>query len=335
VVSLRETGERGLLSRLAEMVGEDGGSTSLIRGIGDDAAIWQQPASGLVATTDMLVEGVHFDLAFTSWRDLGWKALAVNLSDVAAMGATPLLALVSLGLRPDTALADVAAFYDGMRALASLHGCAIAGGDTVSVPHDLVINVVALGSVGGGETETLLRRDRGRPGDVIAVTGRLGASAAGLRLLRRGSRHAGHAALRAAHLRPEPRIAAGRALRRAGVRCAMDLSDGLLEDLNKLCAQSGCGADVHEATLPVHPDAKKALPELALDLALGGGEDYELLCAAPAAVMAEARAALDTIGVALTEIGRLVPGDRVRLLDSQGRERTPPPSGWDHFASGE
>jgi thiamine-monophosphate kinase len=334
VVSLRETGERGLLSRLAEMLGAAGGSTSLIRGIGDDAAIWQQPAAGLVATTDMLVEGVHFDLAFTTWRDLGWKALAVNLSDVAAMGAAPLLALVSLGLRPNTALADVAAFYDGMRALASQHGCAIAGGDTVSVPHDLVVNVVALGSVAPDETEALLRRDRGQPGDVVAVTGTLGASAAGLRLLRQGSRHADHAALRAAHLRPEPRIAAGQALRRAGVHCAMDLSDGLLEDLSKLCAASACGADVRETALPVHPDAKNALPAMALDLALGGGEDYELLCAAPAAVIARARTALDAIGVPLTEIGRLMPGDRVRLLDSHDRERTPPPSGWDHFRSG-
>lgn len=334
MATLGETGERGLLSSLTALLGGSRGSPALVRGIGDDAAIWQQPAAAMVATTDMLVEGVHFDLAFTSWHDLGWKALAVNLSDVAAMGAAPLLALVSLGLRQDNAAGDVIAFYDGMRLLASQSGCAIAGGDTVAVGSDIVINVVALGTAGADETETLLRRDLGRPGDLVAVTGALGASAAGLRLLRQGASNSPTDPLTTAHLRPVPRLGAGQALRRAGVRCAMDLSDGLLTDLDKLCAASACAAELDAPAVPIHSGALALLPDVALDLALGGGEDYELLCAAPPGVIALAQTLLADLGLPLTVVGRLVPGSGVRLLDARGRERTAPPPGWDHFASG-
>ncbi|HEU5315111.1 MAG TPA: AIR synthase related protein, partial [Chloroflexota bacterium] len=141
MATVRETGEFGLLARLAATVAGADSWPGRVRGIGDDAAIWRQPPAGMVATADMLVEGVHFDLALTGWRDLGWKALAVNLSDVAAMGAAPLLALISLGLPADTPLAHVDDLYDGLRDLAAQSACAIAGGDTVSVQRDVVISV--------------------------------------------------------------------------------------------------------------------------------------------------------------------------------------------------
>jgi thiamine-monophosphate kinase len=342
--TLREAGEFGLISLLAQTLGGAPGShpapgdqpapgRALLLGIGDDAAAWEQAPATVVATTDMLVEGIHFDFALTGWRDLGWKALAVNLSDVAAMGAQAEWALVSLGLRPATSTADVAALYQGLRDLAAQAGCTVAGGDTVSVRADTVLNVVVLGSVPAGEAPTLLRRDRGRPGDIVAVTGSLGGSAGGLRALRAGldSRAPGVAGLVETHRRPQPRLAAGWALRQAGVRCAMDISDGLLADLGRLCAASGCGADVQSSALPLHPALAHVFPDEAVALAAGGGEDYELLVAAPPDVLAAARAALAGSGLALTAVGRLTGEPGVRLRDDAGRELALPHRGWDHF----
>jgi len=335
VATLRETGEFGLITKLAQTIGS---TTRLLVGIGDDAAAWHQPAAGMVATTDMLVEGNHFDLALTGWHDLGWKALAVNLSDIAAMGASPLFAFVSIGLRPETRAEDVIDLYAGMRALSDESGCFVGGGDTVSVRSEIVLNVTVLGSVPVGESDTLLRRDRGRPGDVLAVTGTLGGSAAGLRVLQRGFSSSISVApplaaqLIEVHRRPQPRLAAGAALRRVGVKCAMDVSDGLLADLGKLCDASGCGATVHAASLPLHPALRDADPEQARAWAAAGGEDYELLFAAPAAVWRAAAAALAAVGVPVTEIGRLNAERGVRLLDERHQELRPAQTGWDHFA---
>lgn len=332
--TLREMGEFGLIERLSQIAGPGHG---LLVGIGDDAAAWIQDEACLVLTTDMLVEGVHFDLALTGWRDLGWKALAVNLSDVAAMGAAPRLAFVSLGVPADTGVEDVTLLYEGMAELVRRAGCTIAGGDTVSAPAGAVINVVVLGTIPRDEADTVLRRDRGRPGDVVAVTGHLGASAAGLVALRAAAAGtggmAGHDPLVDAHRRPEPRLEAGKALRRVGVRCAMDVSDGLLADLEKLCRASGCGAQVDAAAVPVHPEVRRRYAGEALSLAVGGGEDYELLFAGPEPIVLDACTALAGAGTPASPIGRLT-GDAgvVRLVDPQGRDVAVPRRGWDHFA---
>jgi thiamine-monophosphate kinase len=340
-------GEFGLIARLVPLLagaGPAGGPPPLL-GPGDDAAAWEQPAAVLVATTDTLVEGIHFDLSLprplpasgpsTPWEDLGWKALAVNLSDLAAMGAEPACALISLALRPETPVAGVEALYRGLASLARRAGCRVLGGDTVGARHEQVIGVTVIGTVPAGEGDTLLRRDRGRPGDRLAVTGVLGASAAGLYALQ----HPGSAppeaaaALALAHLHPEPQLEAGRRLRRAGVRCAMDVSDGLLADAGKLCAASGVGARIEATRLPIDPAVRAAFPERALEWAAGGGEDYQLLFAAAPEVMAEARRLLGGAGIPATEIGGL--SDRrgeVRLVDADGRDVSPPSSGWDHFA---
>jgi thiamine-monophosphate kinase len=362
VVTLRDAGEFGLIERLKRVLEP---SSVLALGIGDDAAIWYQDAATLVATTDMLVEAIHFDLAFISWHDLGWKALAVNLSDVAAMGASPVLALVSLGLRATAAVADVETLYKGMQSLALEAHCAIAGGDTVSVRDSTVLNVAVLGSIPAARSGSSLRRDRGRPGDAIAVTGTLGASAAGFHVLQLGLQRsptpsnpsspapadqadrADLAALAEAHVHPVPRLAAGQALRHAGVRCAMDVSDGLLADLAKLCVASGCGADVHADLLPIHPALLRSFPDRALAWAAGGGEDYELLCAAPPGIIARASRAVNHLdarsssphapttapaeALSLTEIGHLTAEPGVRLLDSNGEPVEVQIAGWDHF----
>jgi thiamine-monophosphate kinase len=334
--TIQTAGEFGLLSRLLPILtdGEAGPPAPLVD-LGDDAAAWVQPAAVLVASTDALVEGVHFDLDFTGWEDLGWKALAVNLSDLAAMGAAPAWALVTLVLRPTTPIDGVEALYRGLAALARETGCRIVGGDTVSTRHETVVGVTVLGSVPSGLGETLLRRDRGQTGDLLAVTGTLGASAAGLHTLRHpgATPPAVAATLAAAHRRPRPQLAAGTILRQAGVRCAMDVSDGLLADVAKLCAASGVGAIVRAADLPIDPGAREVDPTRALAWAAGGGEDYQLVFAAPAPIMARARLALAGAGLTATEIGELTgPPDAVRLLDPHGQVCSLPSLGWDHFA---
>ena len=347
---LHEAGEFGLIDRLRRVLdargaapGDVAGATPgarrrpagprLALGIGDDAAIWEQDAAALVATTDLLVEDVHFDLHLTTWHDLGWKALAVNLSDIAAMGAAPTLAFVSIGLRGQATVEDVEALYEGMQRLAVQSGCTVAGGDTVGSPAATVINVTLLGQVPRRERESLLRRDRGRPGDLVAVTGTLGASAAGLYALQHPAAADGAAprALVEAHLRPTPQLTAGTLLRQSGVRCAMDISDGLLADLAKLCAASGTGAVVRAPALPLSMDAMALYPEQALEWAAGGGEDYQLLFAAPSSVMRPALDAVRAAGVAATEIGSLVDGGGVHLVDASGADMQVRARGWDHF----
>jgi thiamine-monophosphate kinase len=328
--TLRSIGEFGLIARLAQQLAPAGGRRLLVD-IGDDAAAWMQGEACLVATTDMLAEGVHFDLSFSTWRDLGWKALAANLSDIAAMGAKPEWAFASIGLRPDTPAADVAELYAGMQDLALPMGCSIAGGDTIAVRTDQIINVLVVGSIPAAEADTLLRRDRGRVGDVVAVTGTLGGSAAGLHVLQGQQERTGVAALLDAHLRPQPRIEPGRLLRKVGVRCAMDVSDGLLADLEKLCERSGCGAEVHAELIPAHPEMVARFPDHALEWAAAGGEDYELLFTASEQVIAAAHASLDHLGVPVTSIGRLTEKAGVRLLDAKGSELPLSRRGWDHF----
>jgi thiamine-monophosphate kinase len=288
----------------------------------------------------MLVEGIHFDLALTTWHDLGWKSLAVNLSDVAAMGAAPSFALVSIGLPGEVAVDDVEALYKGMHTLAAASGCVVAGGDTVATGGDVVINVALLGHVPMDEEATLLRRSAGQPGDLVAVTGVLGASAAGLYALQHpeSAAPAVRDVLADAHRRPRPQLAAGQLLRKTGVRCAMDISDGLLADLGKLCAASGTGgvmgAAVRAQALPMHPAVVDAYPDRALAWAAGGGEDYQLLFCAPPPVMERALAGLAEAGTRATPIGELTAGSRVRLLGPGGEDQTPATRGWDHFTQG-
>jgi thiamine-monophosphate kinase len=280
---------------------------------------------------------VHFDLQLISWQALGWKSLAVNLSDLAAMGATPAWGFVTLALRGDTRVQDVLDLYGGMAALGERSGCTIAGGDTAGTPGSQTIGVTVLGTVAADDAMTLLRRDAGRPGDAVAVTGTLGGSAAGLYALQHPdvATPAQREVLGAVHLRPQPQLAAGATLRTVGVRCAMDLSDGLLADTGKLCAASGTGAVLHQDLLPVHPVARDAFPAQALSWAASGGEDYQLLFAAPKSVMQEALAALQAQCIQVTEIGELNDDrGRVRLLDGDGREVHYESGGWDHFGGG-
>jgi thiamine-monophosphate kinase len=337
--TVRDVGEFGLIALLRDALPPEviaGPELSL--GIGDDAAIWSPPPGrDLVVTTDSLVEAVHFRLDWTDWVSLGHKSLAVNLSDLAAMGADPRLALVTLGLRGGEALSDLVALYDGLGALAKRAGLLIAGGDIVRSPEALMIHVTAIGDLPHGSG---LIRSAAQPGDLIAVSGTLGASAAGLRLLAVGAKEADArpataAQLIAAHLRPEPRLELSRLLREKGVVTAMDLSDGLLGDLPKILAASGTRAELEIGRLPVAAAVRALFPGEWQDLAMRGGEDYELLFSAPPEVIADVQRRAQTIGASVTVIGQVMAPDpglplvTVRLPDGEliGAEA----GAFDHF----
>jgi thiamine-monophosphate kinase len=344
---VRDLGEFKLIARLQALVESRVGSeaNALEIGIGDDAAVWQpRDNARQVVTTDALLEGVHFRLGTTSWHDLGWKALAVNVSDLAAMGASPRYALITLGLPGDTALANVLVLYGGMLDLAERFHLRIVGGDVVSAPR-LLLSITAVGEAGA----ELLRRDAGHPGDLLAVTGHLGASAGGLRLLEtagssndedlraasRSGARAGRERLIEAHLRPQPRVAEGLALAKAGLRCGLDVSDGLLGDATRLCERSSVGVVIDTTLVPVDPDLYSEFGSEALEMAIAGGEDYELLCAGTPAAIARAEHALNTLGASLTVIGRLVErpneGPLVQLVDDTGQAIETGSASWDHF----
>jgi thiamine-monophosphate kinase len=350
-MKLRDIGEFDLIDRMAPILGSAGavvGSTTaalsrLTLGIGDDAAVWEEKAGAFsMATTDAMVEGIHFTHATTSWYDLGWKAMASNVSDIAGMGAVPTFALAVLGVHGDKEVEDVLDLCRGMADMGRLFGAAVVGGDTVSSPLTM-ISITLLGEAVGGRRRDgslpILSRFAAQPGDVIAVTGRLGSSGGGLELLMRNASEVPErlAPLLAAHRRPMPRVREGQLLVEAGVRCGMDLSDGLAGDLTRICRASKVTAVVDVDSLPLDPLLRETFGARAVDLALTGGEDYELLCTAPPEIVERARLLLDSAGGALTPVGRLIdPGTeppQLRLTDSTGRSYAPTRSGWEHFTA--
>ncbi|MFC1981720.1 thiamine-phosphate kinase, partial [Chloroflexota bacterium] len=279
-----ELGEFGLIDMLARMVYKSRKTQSaswqkLILGIGDDAAVWQGDASTQLATVDSLVQDVHFTLKTTSWSELGWKALAVNLSDIAAMGGIPAYALVSLALPGDAEVEDVAALYEGMIELAQRFGVAIVGGDTCRAPL-VSITITVLGSA---VNKRMLTRSAANPGDKIAVTGTLGGAAAGLEMLMNQLQFDPEATanLREAFLRPLPRVAEGQLLIERGVETAIDISDGLISDLGHICKASQVGARVEIDRLPVHPAVKDNFGDKSLEIALSGGGRTTNYCSPP------------------------------------------------------
>ena len=341
-MQVRDIGEFGLIEKLARAVANDSATHVAALGrrgfsvrlsIGDDAAAISAPAGLRTLTTDTMVEGVHFDLAHTPWHDLGWKALAVNLSDTAAMGAEPVCSLVTLGLRPDLPVSGLLEMYAGMMEAHGRYGGALLGGDVVKSPAFFVTVALEGAAQSLDGRERLLTRDSAKPGDVVAVTGHLGCSAAGLRVMTDGlasGMDAGTAChLREAHNRPAPRVAEGAALAAAGVRAAMDVSDGLVADLGKMCQASGVGAVLDAAHLAADDCLRRAFSGEWLKFALGGGEDYELLFTAPPDVL---EIAARNIEGPVHVIGEIVEGPpSVSVLDAAGRDVRLAAGGWDHF----
>jgi thiamine-monophosphate kinase len=311
-------GEFALIERFTRALPLRG--AGVVVGPGDDAAVLRlRRGEDLVATVDAVVEGVHFDGRFSA-ADVGWKALAVNLSDLAAMGARPLHALVALALPPGTPARRVLGLARGLGACARAHGTAVVGGN-VTRARELSVTVTVLGAVPAGRA---LLRSGARAGDLLAVTGTLGDAALGLA-------PGAPRALALRQRRPTPRLAAGRALARVA-HAGVDVSDGLAQDVGHLCRASGVGAIVEAARLPLSPAYRRAARRLADPLApaLGGGEDYELAVAIPPAALARARAAAARGGTRLTVVGRFVAGRGVRVLGRAG-ETVRTPAGHDHL----
>jgi thiamine-monophosphate kinase len=323
-----DLGEFGLIDLITEIVGKPSGD-GVILGIGDDASVWRSGAADQIGTTDVLVQDVHFTLKTTTWCDLGWKALAINISDIAAMGGEPGYVLVSLGLPPETEVDDVAEFYRGLMEAASVFGVDVCGGNVSRAPV-VFISLSVVGEAAGG----ILMRSEAQPGDRIAVTGYLGQAAAGLRMLLAGLEFDAEtaAALKKAHQRPYPRVAEGQVLVRNGVKAAIDISDGLMGDLAHICKASRVGARVWADTIPIHPPVKAAFKEESLALAISGGEDYELLFTASGEVMDRVRG---LIQIPVTVIGEVVSDHlgQVILLDERGEPLAWEQPGWDHFST--
>jgi len=331
-MKVSEVGEFGLIDLLSDMVSfarkpEQASLINLDTGIGDDAAVWRSESGLEMATTDLLIEGVHFTTALTSYEELGWRAMAANLSDIAAMGGLPRYALVSVALPGDTEVDDVKAFYRGMLELANRFGTAIVGGD-VSSASQMVINIAVFGVTSENK---IMKRSAAVPGDVIAVTGYLGGSAGGLEILSGKNKAKGSAAgLKEAFLKPFPRVAEGRIMAGKGVKAAIDISDGLVADLGHICRMSGTGAKIDTTAVPVHPELDDNFGERTLTMALTGGEDYELLFTAPAAIVETVK---NAVSCPVTVIGEVTDNKKgeIRLLDGIGHSIVLPVKGWDHF----
>lgn len=335
--AIGEVGENGLIARFRELASAAQGE-GVIVGSGDDAAV-VAAAEGraLLLTCDMMVEGVHFRRDWARPRQIGWKAMAQNLSDIAAMGGEPAFAVASIaapGSLPEEVAEGIA---QGLMAAASEYGAAVVGGDLVGSPGPVVVDVALTGWV---QREMMLLRSGARPGDAICVTGSLGASAAGLTALQRGlgaetSPRLDRALI--AHREPRPRLAESRAIAATHLGTAMmDLSDGLTEDLPRLCAESGVGARVYAGRIPVDPSCEEVAGRADLDaltLAASGGEDYELLfTCAPDAVGEVAAAVAAQSDAAVTAIGEISEGDEVVFVDPEGRKMAFP-RGFDHFTT--
>ena len=318
----------------------------VVLGMGDDAALLDPPnGQQVVLAVDTLVEGVHFPNGVPA-SAIGWKALAVNLSDLAAMGAEPAAALLALTLPGDDA-GFVDEFTAGFCALADTHRVALVGGDTTRGP--LAASVTVMGYVPKG---VALTRSSARPGDDVWVTGTLGDAAGALALMRRDDAHPPTAspsvdasrspssdaveALRERLDRPVPRLGAGRALRGVATAC-IDVSDGFLADLGHVLAMSGVGADIDVDALPASPALLQAFPDIDARraLQLSGGDDYELCFAAPAEQRHAVQAALDAAGTPVARVGRITEGASLRLFDADGQPvALPPRRGWVHFVEG-
>jgi len=333
-------GERAIIDHIRRRLPPP--PSSLIVPVGDDAAVVMPERGEMqVLTTDALVEGVHFDRRFSSLADVGYKAIAVNVSDVAAMGGTPSLVLLSLMLPDATSLEELDRLLDGVLEMSAKARVAVAGGNVTRSPASLIVDVTAIGHV---RPRRILTRSGGRPGDALYVTGTIGGAAAGLDWLRENTGTAHGVAADPAdpilgvavrrHRRPEPRLRMGATLGRARVASAcMDLSDGLADAVRQIGQASGTGAIVDAASLPIDPGARAWFTARGRDpvtAALSGGDDYELLFTLPLKTCRRIRSAEAAArGLALTKIGELtLDGGFAVLRDGRAE---PLPHGFTHF----
>lgn len=319
-------GEFDLIARLAPLL--DGRGDGVMIGHGDDAAVVMATEQGIVVTVDVLVEGLHFREDLSTFADIGWKAVAVSTSDLAAMGARPRAAVVALSWPERLDAADAVNLYGGMRAACDRWGLRLVGGDTVAAPQ-LTVAVTALGEL---DPSTAVPRSGARPGDRVVVIGALGAAAAALAQVGAGIEP--YPELLSAHRRPMALVAAGQTLRARGATALIDVSDGLGADLGHLCAASAVGAQVRWSDLPTAPAAVAAAVAAGVDpvdVVVGGGEDFALVATLPPELAAAAAAAAgEAEGVAAAVVGDIFEGAGVTLAHHDG-DRDITTSGFDHY----
>lgn len=333
--TLNDIGEEGVI-QLIHGKGLSSLPPRVRKGIGEDCAVLEtDPELLLLVTTDTLVEGIHFTAETLPPEALGWKALAVNVSDIAAVGGTPHTAFLSIGIKPETEVSFVESFMAGFEAMSAETDIVLAGGDTVESPSGKVITITLLG---GGLPEHLVYRSGAKIGDDIWVTGPLGNAAAGLFLLlnKNAFELAGYEPLIAALQRPTPRLEIGKALGRSGLVHAMiDISDGVAKDLRHICEESVTGALVQASSIPMS-DGMKKLALMAdkdpLDWALRGGEDYELLFTASSANRDEiVSLTTKVLGNPSVKIGTINQENGIQLETDEGRHPLKP-GGYVHFS---
>lgn len=330
--SVASIGEFALIDRLRRIVPAAGPGLTL--GIGDDAAVLAF-AAPVVATCDIQVEGVHFTRALCEPSDIGWRAIAVNLSDIAAMGGTPRFVLVSLALPEETPVATVDGLYRGVAEISTAHSLVVAGGNLSSTSGPMVIDVTVL-----GEANRTVTRAGARPGDRVWITGAVGKSAAGRFLAQHQEiRIADREALITAYRRPTPRVEMGKTLGGdSAVNAMIDTSDGTASDLLHVAEASAVGVRIETGRLPIPPGLAEAAGAAGSDpvtWALAGGEDYELLFTANGEFDRRATGLAGRLGVPLTHIGDIVPEAEGRwIIDRDGRRRPLAALGWDHFRRG-
>jgi thiamine-monophosphate kinase len=297
------------------------GGSAVVTGIGDDCAVLRlPPGHELLVTTDFTIEKVHFRRDWHRPDVVGRRCLARGLSDIAAMGGQPRAAFLSLALGSDVPQKWVDRFLNGLLSLADEFKVPLAGGDTAESPAGIQADIVVVGSVPQGKA---VLRSGARPGDRIYVTGELGGSAAALAQLAAGLPMGAEAG---AHFRPKPRLAVGEWLRRQSLPSAMiDVSDGLSTDLEHVCKESHVGAEIEAGAIPLARVGQRKQREVALELALHGGDDYELLFTSSRNVPAR------VAGVRVTRIGQITHANGMRLLDAEGRPRKLEARGWEHF----
>jgi thiamine-monophosphate kinase len=328
------TSEADLIERIASLAQRS--AEDAILGIGDDAAIIRKNEhQWWLLSIDSQIENVHFKREYTPARMLGHKALAVNLSDIAAMGGTPRFALLSLNLPKDIESSFIDEVLAGMVALADKHSTIIIGGDIAASGNGLTITVTIIGECPAGRA---LRRDGAKPGDWIFVTGRLGLAAMGLQLLQRGHRYAPELPPHLqqpilAHLQPTPRLEVGQALAECRLANALiDVSDGLSTDLFHICQASGVGAVVSADQVPTTREAPEDLNTTGLELALNGGEDYELLFTVPRTSLQQIELLRNQFrDLPITLIGEITNESGRMYLERSGERMPLLPRGHDHL----
>jgi thiamine-monophosphate kinase len=335
-MKVSELGEFGLINLIRSSIArfENSGHTpwqEILVGIGDDAAAWQSGNHIQLATTDTLVQDIHFNLDVISWEELGWKALAVNLSDIAAMGGIPKYALLSLALPGELEVEDISKFTNSMMHLARKFEVAIVGGNVATAPN-VVITVTIIGCSKG---KAILKRSTASFGEQIAVTGYLGISAAGLEMFKGKTISDPEISniLRRAQLQPMPKVKEGQILIEQGVKTAIDISDGLVADLAHICESSKVNAKINIEQVPVHPVVTENFPNHQ-ELALCGGEDYELIFTADEATVARAKQALNCPVTVIGYITEEKLPTRVTVVNSNGNIIPYKKGGWEHFKSG-